>query len=201
MLNNIRLYGHLAKKYGANHRFDVASPGEAARALAANFKTFYNDFKDGSYRVIIGDKDTGVEIDATGVNFYAGGKDIHIIPILSGSRSSSKNGGIIKQVIGVVLIVAAAATFIISGGTLAGPALSLAKAGFFFVAAGTAVLLSQPPRQGSFDSVESPDARSSFVFNGPSNKSKQGAPVPLVYGRIRTGSVLVSAGITVEQLL
>ncbi len=37
-----------------------------------------------------------------------------------------------------------------------------------------------------------------FVFNGPTNISAQGVGVPLVYGRMRVGSVLVSASIVTE---
>jgi predicted phage tail protein len=44
------------------------------------------------------------------------------------------------------------------------------------------------------------DNRPSFVFNGPVNVQEQGGPMPLVYGRFRTGSVVGSAGLAVEQL-
>lgn len=35
----------------------------------------------------------------------------------------------------------------------------------------------------------------SFMFHGPVNVMEQGHPVPLVIGRFRTGSVVVSAGL------
>ena len=44
------------------------------------------------------------------------------------------------------------------------------------------------------------DPRASFLFSEPGNTSSEGAPVPLAYGRIRVGSVVVSAGIAAEQL-
>jgi predicted phage tail protein len=39
----------------------------------------------------------------------------------------------------------------------------------------------------------------SFLLSGPGNMYEQGNPVPLVYGRCITGSVLISAGIDVES--
>lgn len=40
----------------------------------------------------------------------------------------------------------------------------------------------------------------SFLYNGPVNVTEQGVQVPIVYGTFMTGSVVVSAGITVEQM-
>lgn len=45
-----------------------------------------------------------------------------------------------------------------------------------------------------------PEERPSYIYNGPENVTEQGYMVPIVYGRHMTGSVVVSAGITVEQL-
>jgi len=44
------------------------------------------------------------------------------------------------------------------------------------------------------------DQKTSFVFDGPVNVTEQGHPVPLVYGQVRTGSVVVSAGIETTDL-
>lgn len=201
MLRNVYLYGHIGDKYGKKHRFDVATPSEAARALSANFKSFYKDFKDGLYRVVVGDVNDGIELDATGTTFKLGSNDLHIIPIVSGSKSGRQNGGIIKAIIGVQLIVA---SFFIdpTGSTAALIAhKTLLTVGPILLSSGVATLLSNPARVTRYDNFEEPADRSSFVFNGATNKSKQGAPVPVVYGRMKTGSVIVSAGITTEQLL
>lgn len=47
---------------------------------------------------------------------------------------------------------------------------------------------------------ERPDSKPSFIYNGPENVIEQGYQVPIVYGTHMTGSVVVSAGINVEQL-
>ena len=36
----VLLYGHLRKKFGKFHRFDIRTPAEAIRALVANFPGF-----------------------------------------------------------------------------------------------------------------------------------------------------------------
>jgi len=39
-----------------------------------------------------------------------------------------------------------------------------------------------------------------FSFNGVQNTGRAGAPIPVVYGEIFTGSLVVSAGIDTVQL-
>ena len=47
---------------------------------------------------------------------------------------------------------------------------------------------------------EAADSRASYIFNGAVNLTAQGSCVPLCYGRMRVGSVVVSAGITTEDI-
>ena len=47
---------------------------------------------------------------------------------------------------------------------------------------------------------ENQDPRRSFNFSGIQNTSRAGVAVPLVYGRIVTGSIVVSANIENEQV-
>lgn len=54
--------------------------------------------------------------------------------------------------------------------------------------------------KSAFADRDRPDQRPSFIFRGPTNVIEQGTPVPLVYGKMRTGSVVVSAGIISEEL-
>ena len=41
----------------------------------------------------------------------------------------------------------------------------------------------------------------SFSFSGIVNVAQQGLPVPVCYGRVITGSVVISAGLNSEQLI
>ena len=56
--------------------------------------------------------------------------------------------------------------------------------------------------RGSFASEnnEIADNRASYIFNGAVNLTAQGACVPVCYGKMRVGSVVISAGITTEDI-
>jgi predicted phage tail protein len=82
------------------------------------------------------------------------------------------------------------------------------------ILAGTAQLLSPQPaelpgltgatgaRGNSFDPANNDpaDNRASYIYNGAVNLTAQGNPVPLCYGRMRVGSVVVSAGVSTTDI-
>ena len=87
--------------------------------------------------------------------------------------------------------------------------------GAALILSGTAQLLSPQPadlpgltggfdggRRSSFDPVRNDpaDNRSSYIYNGAVNLTAQGNPVPLCYGRMRVGSVVVSAGVSTTDI-
>ena len=112
----------------------------------------------------------------------------------------------------------------LGGATGAGAAISMGLVGGGFATAvgfvgvslilsGTAQLLSPQPadlpgltgtsaRRDSFDprNNDPADNRSSYIYNGAVNLTAQGNPVPLCYGRMRVGSVVVSAGISTADI-
>jgi len=59
-------------------------------------------------------------------------------------------------------------------------------------------MLTPLPKKPDFSSEEDP--RLSFSFNGLQNTSRAGTPVPIVYGEIFTGSVVISASVDTEQV-
>ena len=115
--------------------------------------------------------------------------EIHITPVAAGS------GRFGQIILGVVLIVAgfALTAYGVPIGT------SVTGAGLAMVAGGIVQLLTPVPNVSAL-SNERPDARPSFVFNGPVNVYEQGGPVQLVYGRIKCGTTIVSAGFDVERI-
>ena len=219
MLTKVHLYGDLAEKFGAVHHFDVANAPQASRALAANFKEFTANFRDGFYEVVIGTISLGEEM----LGIRSGGKDIHFIPVIQGSGK----GGL-KVVLGIVILVAAVVLAPVTGGgslaaagaatagtagaatglgvaafTIAGYGVtygSIAAFGLTMALSGISSLLTPVPKGGDYGSRNPVDQRSSFLFNGATNKSAEGVPVPLVYGRFRMGSVVAAATTNIEQL-
>ena len=63
---------------------------------------------------------------------------------------------------------------------------------------GVSEMLFPLPKPVDFSSEQDP--RLSFQFSGIQNTSRAGTPVPIVYGEIFTGSVVISAGVDTEQV-
>ena len=216
-MKTVLLRGELGKKFGRVHRFDLNTPAEAIRALLANFEGFQSELAEAGergvgYMVQIG-RDAMQSLDE--IAYPTGmGEAISITPVLQGAGG----GGLGSIFAGVALIAFAALTA--GAGTILGiglgtqAAFAVGSIGAALALGGTAQLLSptisdtagagperQRPRE-SFAAVnnEIADNRSSYIFNGAVNLTAQGNPVPLCYGRLKVGSVVISAGLSVEDI-
>lgn len=195
-MRTIYLYGEIAKKYGKKFKLDVATAGEAIRAITTYHPTFAHNLRDGAWHIVRGKKiDSGFSLDEQDVNTFNLGKgDLHILPAIAGS----KRGGILKVVLGVVLVGAA---FFLSGGAL-GAAMPGVLSGMTY---GNMAMLGVALTLAGVSSMLSPEQKGdkkdqSYTFNGPGNTSGEGSPVPLVYGEVITGSTMISAGIDIDRL-
>ena len=209
MLRNVRFYGRLQEEFGEVLKFDVDSVAEAMKALACNFgDRFIEAFREGSYRIIIGDREKGFAISQEQLQLLSGHeKEFHVMPVPAGQGDNAK--GIIIAVIGVALIftgLGAAGLFTAAGVTSAGLSTTVALGltagqltllGAGLLLSGLSALITPSIESESF---ESPERRESFVFRGALNVWEQGGPVRVVYGRHMVGSTVVSAGLLVKQL-
>jgi hypothetical protein len=59
------------------------------------------------------------------------------------------------------------------------------------------MLLSPKPKKKT--SADTPKDES-YIFSGPENVTEQGVPVPLIYGQPFCGTVVISAGIEVNEI-
>lgn len=91
----------------------------------------------------------------------------------------------------------AATAFTVLGANITYGSIAVFGAALMFSGVSTLMGYNQ---KSNYSNRESPDQRASFFFNGPVNVSEQGSCIPLVYGRCRTGSVVASAGLTIEQI-
>lgn len=196
MLHKIKLYGQLAKFVG--HRIleaDVATAAEAVRFLLANWPELERHMADQHYRVSIG-KYALVEDE---LEHPAGRQEIKIVPVIVGAGATG------RIIAGVALI--AAAILFAPGAALAGGLFTLGSAavpvvasiGLSLVIGGVAQLLTPTPRAPTGPDTQN-DPRKSFSFSGVQNTSREGLPVPIVYGEIIVGSVVISAGIDTVQV-
>lgn len=187
MLRRIKLYGPLAKFIGRKIlQADVATAAEAVRFLVANWPAVEKHMADQHYRVVVGNHDLSLDElhDPTGQH------EIRIIPVVAGA------GAFGRILAGVALI---ALSFV------AGPAIGvigtkvLMGVGSSLLLGGVAQLLTPVPTLPTgIDSNQDP--RKSYSFSGIQQTSRQGLPVPICYGLVLTGSVVISAGIDTDQV-
>ncbi|MBS1168033.1 MAG: hypothetical protein H6R00_4058 [Proteobacteria bacterium] len=196
MRRKIHLHGALGKRFGRLHCLDVATAGEAGRALAAVLPGF-RDFAVGKwFRVVRGDRRKGLALGEDDLAFELGSADLHIVPVLAGSGG---RGGLGKIIAGVFLIGAAfffpgsiaalgtATGLGITAGQVAGLGLALAMTGL-------GQMLAPKPKSTSGKD------QSSYLFDGGTNVTTEGGPVPLVYGHFRVNPVLVGVGLSTEDI-
>ena len=202
MLRKIKLYGELAKFLGQKtFEAEVHNAAQAIRFLVVNFPKLEKHMADKYYKVAIDDW----ELQEKELHYPNGKEDIKIIPVISGEGGR----GVGKILLGVAMIGAA---FLFTPMTTAaffkgaGVKGSLAAAGAMTqatVAIGGALIL------GGIGDMLTPvptiseieqDPRRSFNFSGIQNTSRAGVAVPVIYGQVLTGSVVISAGIETAQV-
>jgi predicted phage tail protein len=191
MLRKIRLYGQLAKFVG--HRVleaDVATAAEAVRFLLANWPELERHMSDQHYRVHTGGDDLALEE----LHNPASG-DIKIIPVIAGAGAVGRIlAGI--AIIAFAIVTAGAGIAGLGLGFSASTAISIGLVGASLVIGGIAQLLTPSPTTNKDEG----DPRKSFSFSGVQNTSRAGLPVPVVYGEMLVGSVVVSAGVDIVQV-
>ena len=204
MLRKIKLYGQLAKFIGRRVlEADVATAAEAVRMLVANFPGLEQHMADQYYRVTVGTYDLGLDE----IHDPAGQQDIKIMPVVVGAGGAGA-----KIAIGVALIAlsfipgigwaAAAAATATKAATVAGfTALgsTLFGLGASLLIGGVAQLISPVPKIPQGPDTDN-DPRKTFNFSGIQQTSRQGVPVPAVYGLTLVGSVVISAGTDTVQV-
>jgi len=186
-MKTIYLHGSLAEKYGDHYTLDVRDPCEAVQAISVQVPGFRQTIHDGNWHVFRGPISDGQSLDEDGITVSLGSADeMHLIP-------AGEGAGIGAAVVGVAMIAGSA--FVSS----AAIATALLTVGLSLAMSGISSMLMSPP-SADYDSREKPDERPSFIFDGATNTSTQGLPVPLIYGRMRTGSIVASAGLTAEDI-
>jgi len=204
MLSKIKVYGRLAKFLG-ERTFDaeVKTPIDSFKFLLANFPSLESHMIEQNYCVKVGD----YEISETELDTPTGSQEIKIVPVIMGARR-----GVGRFLLGAVLIGAAAFT----GGAgvgfsglsfkanaivpLAAPTLTsslLAAAGnlgIYLALSGAAQMITPTQELGGAS-----DDPASFTFNGIQNTIRAGVAIPVVYGEIFTGSLVVSGGIDTDD--
>jgi predicted phage tail protein len=157
--------------------------------LAANFPGLEQHMAEQHYRVTVGTYDLALDE----IRDPAGQQDIKIVPVIAGA------GAVGRIILGVLLV--AAAIFIPGLGLgLAGSVVTaIGLFGGSLILGGVAQLISPVPKVPQGPSSDN-DPRKTFNFSGIQQTSRQGVPVPCVYGLTLVGSVVISAGVDTVQV-
>jgi predicted phage tail protein len=200
MLRKIKLYGQLAKFIGRRVlEADVATAAEAVRMLVANFPGLEQHMADQHYRVSVGNYD----LDIDEIHDPTGQQDIKIVPVVAGA-----GGGAAKIILGIALVALAFIPGIGIGlSTVAGQAAAgftaagkiLLTLGASLALTGVAQLITPVPKVPQGAGSDN-DPRKTYNFSGIQQTSRQGVPVPCVYGLTLVGSVVISAGTDTVQV-
>ena len=215
MLRTIRIYGALAKFLKRRvFRAQVANAAEAVRFLLANFPQLEQHMADQHYEVRVGSRALQLGSDPGELHLPTGQQEvIAIIPVMAGAGSS---GGQILAGVGLVaaaiLLGPAAGGFLGLGAGLSGAgagiiggvaATAIGAVGASLVLGGVAQMLTPTPQLNSgtkYGQDSETDPRRSYSFSGVQNVSRQGIPVPIVYGEVIIGSIVISAGTSTERV-
>ena len=199
MLRKIKLYGELANHVGYKE-FDVEvdSLAKAISFLIHNFDGIDKFMSNKYYEVKVGD----FSISEEEILYPIGKEDIHFIPVISGAGRGVGRilGG--AALIGLTVATggfggATIGTFGLGAGTI-GVGKIAVGIGASMVLSGVSEMLFPLPKPKEFSSEQDP--RLSFNFSGTQQTSRAGTPVPIVYGEIFTGSVVISGGVDTEQV-
>ena len=227
MKREVKVYGPLAKFVG-QRRFlaEISNAGEAVRMLLANFPGLERHMADQHYKIIV----DGFESELEEIHYPASQsiKIVPVLGGAGGGVGRIVAG--VALIAAAIVIGPAAGGFLglgagLGGSTGAGAALSMGLVGGGFATAvgavgvalvlgGVSQLLSPTPQLAQIGPASmSPgggrtttsegtelDPQESYSFSGIQNVSKQGVPVPVVYGETIVGSVVISAGIDVDTI-
>ena len=181
-LRKIKVYGKLRKFLGQS-TFEAAvnSPQQAFNFLSANFEGIEKHMNNQVYKVKVGGRVVSQEF----LNMKGQG-EIQIIPVAIGAEF--------------------VANFVFDNAlTLGAAALT---GGWSYVATVAALtvasdLLSpdQPVQNASAVGDIDPGIRGSYSFSGIQNVSSSGIPIPIIYGRVFSGSIIISAGTDTTQII
>jgi predicted phage tail protein len=171
------LHGFLGKKFGRKHRYEARSAGEAYRALCATLPGFERAFTSFPHQFVFVADGRQLMSPREGELFVE--RELHVAPHVAGA------GKVLKIIAGAVIAVV---------GAYFGQAWAV-QLGVGLMLSGVADFLTKSPSLAVAKAQVDSEKTESYFFRGPLNTTEQGVPVPVAYGDIFMGSVVISAGI------
>ena len=183
-LRRIKVYGRLAELVGWHVNYaDVKNMKDVYKYLVCNHPEINKHLQENMYRITINNDVVKTEEDLL---VHSEG-EIRIIPVVSGAwfwvAAAFFGAGAAATAVG-------GAVFAAIGGILTAIGTSMAISGV------TNMLFpQQQPNVGDVNSgLSETDSRVNYSFSGIQNVSRSGVCIPLIYGEVFTGSIVVSSG-------
>ncbi|MGI2317560.1 tail assembly protein [Pasteurella multocida] len=186
---NVKFYGSL-RQFGTSFKLDAENTAEIIRALTSQIPKLREFIQKGYFTVRIAKEYIDNRYLEKGL-FYKlkEGMTVHFTPVLKGS----KRGGVFQTILGAALVGAAFLLGPVGFGLLsANSAWVVGGLGASLMLGGVAQLLTPQPKMPAINEKEKEQSTS---FSNLSNMAAQGRMVPLAYGRIRCGSLVISQGV------
>ena len=195
MLRTIKVYGSLARFLGQRvFQAAVRTPIEAVSFLRSNFPGLSAHMANYDYKVLVGPFELQAGSNSEQLGYPVGESEaISIVPVIGGAGGN----GVGQIIAGVALI---GLTLIPGGLPIAGSlATSIGLFGGGLILSGVAQMLTPTPSPQTPSMDPSDPASNPVSFSGIQNVSRQGVPVPVVYGETLVGSVVISSGINTQD--
>ena len=184
-LRKIKVYGRLAEYVGWHVNYvDVKNMKDVYKYLVCNYPEIESHIMENMYRITINNDVIKTEEDLLVKNEG----EIKIIPIVSGSAWWFVPILIGGGAAAVTAATTATSFLFVLGSALIATGVSMGIQGV------TNLLFPQQTPEISFSGLSETDARVNYSFNGIQNVSRSGVCIPLIYGEVFCGSIVVSSG-------
>jgi|TARA_R100000479_G_scaffold48033_1_gene22180 predicted phage tail protein len=209
-LKRIKVYGKL-KQFLGKSTFEAAvkTPQQAVNFLRANFVGVDKHMNEQLYKIKIG----GNSVNGDLLNISASG-DIQIIPVAIGAKRAVKfvTNTLSSAASAVSSVASSAVNFVADNALSLGVTLATGGVGGVLSSLGTSLIIdgvSSLLGLGGGSSVSGassvgdtdPAMRGSYNFNGIQNISSSGVPIPILYGLVFSGSIIVSSSVDTAQIV
>jgi predicted phage tail protein len=205
MLRKIKLYGHLKEILGfSSIEAEAANAAEAIRFLLTNWPELEGHMANQCYQV----KSGSTALALNELHYPAGMDEIKIIPVVGGS--SAKQRAFLGFTIFAIAFVASGGWAGIAGagglgigvgGITIGGVTTWASvamtAGLALTYSGVYEMLNPIPELP--EGVDDPN--NSFAFSGVQQTARSGTAIPIAYGEVITGSIVISSKTDIDEVV
>lgn len=199
MLTKVYLEGALGERFGREWEFEINSPSEALKMVDANnpgvacwLRMHAGKFTH--YRVIV-ETEAGVESALCEGSYQLNCKmkSVRFVPIIEGA------GKFGNMIIGAIVVIIGVVYGIYTEDWATAAEIIQAGVNMMAVSAITALTTKTPKPPDQNQNYEAKNLVST-AFASTENTTEQGYPVPVIYGRCRVGSRVISSCSVIEDI-